>query len=428
MYPEATARTSEPTVVYSGGWALYDFTPWPSIEITDPDPTNNNNIGGSLPLYPLYCNRPIDDFDNIILGNGDDYLVGTDMDDLIVGFGGDDVIIAENGDDCIYAGSGNDFVSGRGGNDIIYAGPGDDFVRGNSGNDIIFGDEGQDKLMGDNGIDTISGGDDNDMILGNKGNDTLNGDSGDDFVNGNRGDDIVNGDAGNDILVGGRDNDTINGGSGTDICDGYAGVNEVDCNNTAPECGNGVRVLGEECDDGGESITCDDDCTFAVCGDEVLNTTSGEQCDDGNTIDGDGCSASCLTEGSSALNITLGSNAEITGNCQTPISPDPWNVSFEATYDNSAGIGADTANIIDFQVLFTWGKMHANVWPNGSGVVNPGTSIDVVHNKIGNTGTFTGVVGCDFSCGDTAIIQVTYDVAGTTVVETSPTLTVNCAF
>ena len=34
----------------------------------------------------------------------------------------------------------------------------------------------------------------------------------------------------------------------------------------------------EFCDDGGESATCDVDCTAAACGDGVTNTTAGEEC------------------------------------------------------------------------------------------------------------------------------------------------------
>jgi cysteine-rich repeat protein len=62
-------------------------------------------------------------------------------------------------------------------------------------------------------------------------------------------------------------------------------------------CGDGVvNPPGEACDDGGESATCDTNCTAASCGDGTLNTSAGEACDDGNTIDGDGCSSSCQFE------------------------------------------------------------------------------------------------------------------------------------
>jgi cysteine-rich repeat protein len=36
--------------------------------------------------------------------------------------------------------------------------------------------------------------------------------------------------------------------------------------------------------------------TPARCGDNILDVEFGEQCDDGNNIDGDGCSRSCQTE------------------------------------------------------------------------------------------------------------------------------------
>ncbi len=61
-------------------------------------------------------------------------------------------------------------------------------------------------------------------------------------------------------------------------------------------CEDGVVDTGEECDHGGESATCDSDCTFVECGDGTVNTTTGEECDDGNRDDGDGCSSTCQTE------------------------------------------------------------------------------------------------------------------------------------
>jgi hypothetical protein len=47
-------------------------------------------------------------------------------------------------------------------------------------------------------------------------------------------------------------------------------------------CGNGLPEPGEQCDTGGQSANCDADCTSASCGDGVVNTARGEQCDDGN--------------------------------------------------------------------------------------------------------------------------------------------------
>lgn len=54
-------------------------------------------------------------------------------------------------------------------------------------------------------------------------------------------------------------------------------------------CGDGVPQTGETCDTGGDSPTCDADCTTAVCGDGYLNVEV-EQCD---PPDGAVCSATC---------------------------------------------------------------------------------------------------------------------------------------
>ncbi len=62
-------------------------------------------------------------------------------------------------------------------------------------------------------------------------------------------------------------------------------------------CGDGIldTCAGEECDDSGESPFCDRDCTNVVCGDGILNTWR-ESCEDGNTDRYDGCSDECQLE------------------------------------------------------------------------------------------------------------------------------------
>jgi hypothetical protein len=61
-----------------------------------------------------------------------------------------------------------------------------------------------------------------------------------------------------------------------------------------PGCGNGRVDVGEECDDRGASATCDADCTFASCGDGVLNTLAGEECDSADQVAT--CGANCKLE------------------------------------------------------------------------------------------------------------------------------------
>jgi cysteine-rich repeat protein len=81
-----------------------------------------------------------------------------------------------------------------------------------------------------------------------------------------------------------------------EVCDDGNVLNgdgcSADCLSTEV-CGNGIVDLGEMCDTAGASATCDADCTVALCGDAVVNPAAGEQCDDGNVINGDGCESDC---------------------------------------------------------------------------------------------------------------------------------------
>jgi len=88
------------------------------------------------------------------------------------------------------------------------------------------------------------------------------------------------------------------------VVDGYAGAQgpysiAVECGG----CGDGNLDAGEECDDGNDvgGDGCSADCREEYCGDGVVQDGGvgqepGEECDDGNNADGDGCSADCSVE------------------------------------------------------------------------------------------------------------------------------------
>ena len=118
---------------------------------------------------------------NLTLSDGDDYLGGTALGDVIVALGGDDIIKSGGGDDTVDGGGGDDRISGDDGSDELRGGAGDDLLTGNGGEDTLYGDDGDDQL---------EGGQDNDQLFGGSGSDFLRGDRGNDRLEGGEGDDI----------------------------------------------------------------------------------------------------------------------------------------------------------------------------------------------------------------------------------------------
>ena len=64
----------------------------------------------------------------------------------------------------------------------------------------------------------------------------------------------------------------------------------------ACECGNGIVDPNEQCDDGNTNNgdACTNTCKLAVCGDGIVRVGV-EQCDDGNASDSDACTSQCKT-------------------------------------------------------------------------------------------------------------------------------------
>ena len=100
-------------------------------------------------------------------------------------------------------------------------------------------------------------------------------------------------------------------GPGEECEDGNL-INGDGCDNncTASRCGNGVQAAGEACDDGNldDGDGCDSNCTPTGCGNGVVS--SGETCDDGDLEDGDGCDSNCTETGCGNEIVTSGETCD----------------------------------------------------------------------------------------------------------------------
>jgi len=102
----------------------------------------------------------------------------------------------------------------------------------------------------------------------------------------------------------------VNEPAGEQCDDAGAGTGTCAANCTFATCGDGIVNAGEECDGGGESATCNTNCTLAACGDSILNTSAGEACDDGG--ESENCNADCTLAvcGDSIVNTFAGEQCD----------------------------------------------------------------------------------------------------------------------
>ena len=112
-----------------------------------------------------------------------------------------------------------------------------------------------------------------------------------------------------------------------------------------PVCGNSIVDPGEQCDDGNhvDGDTCESDCTLPVCGNGIVDP--GEQCDDGNLVDRDGCSRHCTSPVFSYLKASNTSETDQFG-YSIALSADGSTLVVGAALEDSAspGIGGNQAS------------------------------------------------------------------------------------
>jgi cysteine-rich repeat protein len=93
-----------------------------------------------------------------------------------------------------------------------------------------------------------------------------------------------------------------NCGACGNVCESHESCVNGGCQRGNAYCGDFIvdAHLGEFCDNGPENFEtaeCDSgDCSEVICGDGYRNSSAAEQCDDGNTNNGDGCSSTCQVE------------------------------------------------------------------------------------------------------------------------------------
>jgi len=170
-----------------------------------------------------------------------------------------------------------------------------------------------------------------------------------------------------------------------------------------PNCGDGVQDMGEDCDDGnmiggdGCSAACRVEegfmcppagkCTAIVCGDGIL--TNEKECDDGNTTDGDGCSSDCKIE--------AGWQCRVPGKKCVPLCGDGQITATEQCDDKNttSGDGCSNTCIVEPGYSCTGSPSTCVKSVCGNGAVEAGESCDAGMNN----GLFYGDgSGCSKTC------------------------------
>ncbi len=188
-------------------------------------------------------------------------------------------------------------------------------------------------------------------------------------------------------------------------------------------CGDGIRERAEQCDDG--NTTSGDGCSkicqiesnyecpvpgqpcknIAVCGNGIL--TSNETCDDGNTVSGDGCSADCKT-------VEPGFQCRVPGKPCTPKCGDGIVSGTEACDDGNTTSGDGCSATCKLEIGFKCSGTPSKCSPTvcGDGKKEGGEGCDD-----GNTVPFdgcsedcqiepdcSGTSGCTSQCGDGIVL------------------------
>lgn len=189
--------------------------------------------------------------------------------------------------------------------------------------------------------------------------------------------------------------------NGVETCDATsgcaAGTNPADDQNPCTQdlCDEGNDTVsnppaanGTVCGSSPRSICVGGGCQPSVCGDNQVDGGNGEQCDDGNTNNGDGCSSSCQNEVASCdPDGTYVLSPQVAGTCAGGLAN--WNATVFTFSSNGAIVSGLTTGLFPTARTMTGS---ATSCPSGSfsvGVTIPGGAGGCTETYT-LTGTFTG--------------------------------------
>ena len=202
---------------------------------------------------------------------------------------------------------------------------------------------------------------------------------------------------------------------------------------TLSVCGNALVDAGEQCDVPGETGVysqtiagrqCTASCEYGpYCGDGILQSPYGEQCDDGNNDDGDFCSAICRIEpAGSGGGGSSGGNSSGSGGSSRPLGNTVVNITGNAFPSRTVNFILDGANVgsaqansqgrFEFSTKSSPGSATLGIWSTdiyGTKSITLNSTFDVTQGAVTNLNDLMlppsiKVTPTNFNPGDTLTV------------------------
>jgi len=100
---------------------------------------------------------------------------------------------------------------------------------------------------------------------------------------------------------------------GVSTTGGSFGIDNLIVAEGETDCGDGELNDDEDCDDAGESATCNANCTLSACGDDIANIAAGEECDDEGESDECDIDCTAVVCGDLTVNVSAGEECDEAG-------------------------------------------------------------------------------------------------------------------